>query len=290
MRSRASQGEYAREHSEDCRKETTMPYSPTTWTDGTTALSAEHMNNLETGVQEALTKASGNADMWSYIRDLVYPVGSIYMSATLDTALKVKEKFGGEWEAWGAGRVPVGVGTADGKTFNIGETGGKKDAIIPQHNHTASFSGTAVAAHTHTGPSHTHTLSHTHKFSFTSQQTDIGAASDTNDYLATASEVSAYKGTINGSDSAPYKYLRVPASGSIGKKAVTITSGGAKTKSDLTTQGASTSTTSSAGTGATGSAGGHTPAGTVSVANTGESVTNKNLQPYITCYMYRRVA
>lgn len=58
--------------------------------------------------------------------DIIYPVGSIYMSATMSSASQVEAAFGGTWVAWGAGRVPVGVDTSD-IDFNIAEeTGGEK--------------------------------------------------------------------------------------------------------------------------------------------------------------------
>lgn len=56
--------------------------------------------------------------------DKIYPVGSIYMSATLDTAAKVQNALGGTWTAWGAGRVPVGVDTSDDNFNTVGKTGG----------------------------------------------------------------------------------------------------------------------------------------------------------------------
>lgn len=56
--------------------------------------------------------------------DKIYPVGSIYMSATLDTAAKVQNALGGTWAAWGAGRVPVGVDTSDDNFNTVGKTGG----------------------------------------------------------------------------------------------------------------------------------------------------------------------
>lgn len=50
--------------------------------------------------------------------DNLYPVGSIYMTTTLTTASQVSEALGGTWEAWGAGRVPVGVGVVDDNNDN----------------------------------------------------------------------------------------------------------------------------------------------------------------------------
>ena len=72
--------------------------------------------------------------------DKIYPVGSIYMSATFSTTTQVHDAIGGTWEAWGAGRVPVGVDTGD-TDFNTSEkTSGEKrhtltTSEIPSHNH-----------------------------------------------------------------------------------------------------------------------------------------------------------
>jgi hypothetical protein len=60
------------------------------------------------------------------ILDKIYPIGSIYMSATLDTVAKVQEAFGGTWVAWGSGRVPVGVDTSQTEFKSAEKTGGNK--------------------------------------------------------------------------------------------------------------------------------------------------------------------
>lgn len=53
--------------------------------------------------------------------DLIYPVGSIYMSAN---STNPKDLFGGTWSQWGSGRVPVCVNVSD-SSFNTAEkTGG----------------------------------------------------------------------------------------------------------------------------------------------------------------------
>ena len=54
----------------------------------------------------------------------VYPVGSIYMSVN---STNPGNLFGGTWEQWGSGRVPVGVGTSTDsngtkKTFSSAES------------------------------------------------------------------------------------------------------------------------------------------------------------------------
>lgn len=66
--------------------------------------------------------------------DLFYPVGSIYMSASLDTPAKVMAAFGGTWVAWGSGRVPVGVDTTQTEFNTVGKTGGGKNGSIDLSN------------------------------------------------------------------------------------------------------------------------------------------------------------
>lgn len=76
----------------------------------------------------------------------LHPVGSIYINAT--SATNPATLFGfGTWVAFGAGRVPVGVGGS----FTAGATGGSADATLVTHSHT--FSGTT------SGQSNTHSHS-----------------------------------------------------------------------------------------------------------------------------------
>ena len=77
-----------------------------------------------------------------------YPVGSIYMNATVATNPATLLGFG-TWVAFGAGKVPIGLDAGDTDFDTIGETGGTKDAIIPTHNHTAVTTSTD-AGHQHT--------------------------------------------------------------------------------------------------------------------------------------------
>lgn len=88
------------------------------------------------------------------IFDLVYPVGSIYMSVN---STNPGDIFGGTWVAWGSGRVPVGVDTSDSSFSTVEKTGGEKTHTLtanemPSHAHTIPGStvswGTGVnAAH-----------------------------------------------------------------------------------------------------------------------------------------------
>ncbi len=66
--------------------------------------------------------------------DLIYPAGSIYMSVN---NLNPEVLFGGTWETWGVGRVPVGVDQSD-SLFNVVEkTGGSK--YLQKHTHEGVF-------------------------------------------------------------------------------------------------------------------------------------------------------
>ena len=74
------------------------------------------------------------------VRETLYPVGSIYMSATISTVEEVQTTFGGTWEAWGSGRVPVGVDPEDADFDTVEETGGEKTHTLtvdemPSHRH-----------------------------------------------------------------------------------------------------------------------------------------------------------
>ena len=78
----------------------------------------------------------------------VYPVGSIYVNAAVSTNPATLLGFG-TWTAFGAGRVMVGLDSADALFDTLEETGGSKDAIVVSHTHTATTTATD-SGHTHT--------------------------------------------------------------------------------------------------------------------------------------------
>lgn len=74
----------------------------------------------------------------------VYPVGSIYINANNGTNPATLFGFG-TWTAFGAGRVPIGVGGG----FTAGAEGGNANATLVSHSHTLSsgtFSGSTSTA------------------------------------------------------------------------------------------------------------------------------------------------
>ena len=63
----------------------------------------------------------------------VYPVGSIYMSVN---STNPGNLFGGTWEQWGSGRVPVGINANDANFDTVEKIGGNK--ALSKHSHTGS--------------------------------------------------------------------------------------------------------------------------------------------------------
>jgi hypothetical protein len=73
----------------------------------------------------------------------VYPVGSIYINATVATNPATLLGFG-TWTAFGAGKVMVGLDSTDTDFDTAEETGGAKThtltvAEMPEHKHTVSY-------------------------------------------------------------------------------------------------------------------------------------------------------
>lgn len=72
------------------------------------------------------------------VLDVVYPIGSIYMSVN---NVSPQVFLGGTWERWGNGRVPVGVDIDIGYFATVEQTGGAATVTLtlnqmPKHDHT----------------------------------------------------------------------------------------------------------------------------------------------------------
>lgn len=92
-------------------------------------------------VKNEYTESADDVYSTDYINttlfDLIYPVGSIYMSIN---NVNPGTLFGGTWEAWGTGRTPVGVDTSQTEFNTVEKTGGEKTHTLtvnemPAHNH-----------------------------------------------------------------------------------------------------------------------------------------------------------
>ena len=106
--------------------------------------------NLENGRVEQANKAKradtilSNGEYKSFADAFVqecllkiYPIGSIYMSVN---DVSPQKFLGGKWEAWGQGKVPVGVNPSDTDFKDAGKTGGEKKHLLdqsemPEHTH-----------------------------------------------------------------------------------------------------------------------------------------------------------
>jgi len=217
-----------------------------------------------------------------------HPVGSIYMGTT---SANPQTTYGGEWEQWGQGRVPVGAAgngvnpsftDYDGflKTFAAGETGGEYRhtlAIpeIPAHAHWLNDHTHSIATHFHTVDDHTHTANHTHNW---------------NIYDA---EPGNLRATLSSADL--FLLTRMKNSVLSGDMANGLTGGGSWNNANwnalsfraqlatanVTTSSAGAGNTSTGGPTSTGAAGGDT-------GSTGDGGAHNNVQPYVTCYMWKR--
>lgn len=177
---------------------------------------------------------TNNLDKTS-ILNLVYPVGSIYMSVN---PANPSTLFGGTWIAWGSGKVPVGVNANDSDFATAEKTGGEKKHQLtkdemPNHRHKGQYS------HTNTYTDH---------------------AQGPTDPPSQAIEV--YQGTRE--VEVQYKVVKDNVS------TTAFNLSGSGPTNDIFYSEKVTST--------------------YGVADDGGDIPHNNLQPYITCYMWKRTA
>ena len=92
-------------------------------------------NDLQVNGQ--LYVANEDGESKKEIRDLIYPIGSIYLSVN---NVNPTNLFGGTWIAFGTGRTLVGVDTSQIEFNTVEKTGGEKTHTLtinemPSHNH-----------------------------------------------------------------------------------------------------------------------------------------------------------
>jgi len=81
------------------------------------------------------------------VRDVLFPVGAIYMSAS---GTDPSVTMGGTWAAYGAGRVPVGFDGSNPYFNQPNKIGGESthtltDSEMPRHSHKESFEGSTYS-------------------------------------------------------------------------------------------------------------------------------------------------
>ena len=239
-----------------------------------------------TGSNGDMYIALESGDFKKDIVDLIYPVGSIYISMN---STNPSTLFGGTWEAFGQGRVLIGAGTGnDGSTslsFTAGGTGGEYKHTLsvsemPSHTHTQN-------AHNHTVGAHSHGLnSHTHSYTKAT-----GVAGHT---LTTAEMPSHYHtfGTADRQNNivtgwADYGLTMRTGSSYDISKGTSSAGGGGSHNHGLNTSSATTG----AASGSTAKSAAFYSANTTATnQNTGGGASHNNIQPYIVVYMWKRTA
>ena len=267
------------------------------------------VNNVQDAIDGTCTKFSKQIDTFL---DKVYPVGSVYISTTLDTPAKVKTALGGTWEVYGKGQTLVGVDTSQNEFKTVNTAGGSKTTSytpngtvgnttltadqIPSHTHTISHTHTTPATNISSSGAHTHTTTAS-KITNVSVSTASLTGSIVFHGLSLASDVYQVSGVFsNGYTNSQATAAPTTASArSIGQinfngnhthtvsatiPALSIASSGAHTHTVPAMTTNSQSTTTSGATGG-GQAHNHTFTGTATTLST--------LQPYVTVYMYKRI-
>lgn len=181
----------------------------------------------------------------------------------------------GTWELWGQGRVPVGINPNDSDFNTVEKTGGEK-------THKLTVAELASHTHTFTGSAHTHT------YAKTNSPTGGPSTNTSGSTVLTTNQIPSHSHILSNGNN------NVIAEGEGGDKAYITTTGQGYRKTKIASTGGGqghthtlsshthTTSTTSTNTGST------TQGGTNS--NTGSNTAHNNLQPYITCYIWKRIA
>ncbi len=185
------------------------------------------------GLPNELPNALAYTSVKDALLDLIYPIGSIYMSVN---NISPQDFLGGTWEVWGSGKVPVGVNTTEAEFNSVEKTGGAK-------THTLTTAQMPKHSHTFTANNHSHTPSNDKNFLTTNSNVGIN-------------------GTLrswwtNGTTQDKY-FVYVAKDDYV----------------DAISEPSSTNSVAVTGT----------------IGESGSGSAHNNLQPYITCYMWKRTA
>lgn len=230
--------------------------------------------------------------------DALYPVGHI--EVTTDSANPGTRLPGTTWELFGAGKTLVGVDAEDSDFNAVGKTGGAKEADlshfhvtrsatlttaqIPSHGHDMSHSHGAGTLETSSNGSHSHTISGASRSATVGGDFRVMAWKNTGDYT-------------NGDFSVPTntsEFDRIAPGNGSDWGAKTFTLNGSHTHSIFLTSGTEPSHNHTvvgqtakhdSYTGYTGSGQPHDHGNTEQT-----SLSASTIQPYVTCYFWKRTA
>lgn len=223
------------------------------------------------------------ANLESAVKGLIlasHPVGSIEVNVS---GLNPGTYLGGTWMAWGSGRVPVGV-TPDDENFNaVEKIGGAKSYT---HTHGLAGHSHSISSHGHSINNHTHSINekdliHKHHIASHSHTVNSHKHTQTMRFQSAYAEAAGGGVKYTNGESVPTNiiYTGESAPGTNGVElwtdapSVSI-AGGAY----ISTTGSGTLSTNESGTLNTNDSG----------TLTTEADSINILQPYITCYMWKR--
>lgn len=209
---------------------------------------------------------------------VMHPIGCILFNVS---GANPSTYIGGTWIAWGSGKVPVGINVNDTDFNTVEKTGGNKELQAHTHSFSAKTDNQS-ANHTHSIPAHSHGLNnHTHSFSATTSNKELKG-----DFTCVGYKTHAGTGIVSKNYGNANSSL---SSGSdFGGTGFTINASHTHAVSGTTGAATGNSANSSALTSGSNSAN-HTHNISGTTASSGNGNT-KNLQPYITCYMWKRTA
>ena len=147
-----------------------------------------------TNVKTSQTNSDTDVYSCNYVNtqliNIIYPVGSIYMSVN---NINPSALFGGTWTSWGAGKVPVGVDESDTDFNTVEKTGGAKTHTLTaqelaSHNHNGTTDFAGEHAHTFNGYAPNRMATGNSDYAFVSNpqsHTDVIDASGTHQHTFT---------------------------------------------------------------------------------------------------------
>lgn len=112
---------------------------------------AERLGTVDTSItsiNSTITTINNDIDALTLRLDKIYPVGSIYINASVSTNPATLLGFG-TWVSFGASRVLVGLDNANSICDTPEQTGGVANTVLPSHNHAGTTEVNGDHYHTH---------------------------------------------------------------------------------------------------------------------------------------------
>lgn len=226
-------------------------------------------------------------NMEAVVKSLIlasHPIGSIEVNVS---GINPGTYLGGTWVTWGSGLVPVGIDINDTNFNTVEKTGGAESCShthnVASHSHSINSHEHSINSHTHGINSHAHGMSHSHAIASHSHTVNSHNHTQTMNFHSSWTKGPGWEGLkyTEAAESVPTSVIYTGSS-SPDTNGVTLNTGTSSVASTdsvgLTTNGSGALSTNGSGTLNTNGSGTlTTEAGSINI-----------LQPYITCYMWKR--